>query len=322
MAFPNSSITDVIATTLESRAPVVRDNVSDNNALLAKLKLKGKARRPISGGRTIFEAFSFAENGNGASYSGYDTLSVAASDVLSGAEFGIKQYAVPVSISGLEQLMNSGPEQLMDLMEERVNVAEATLLNLLSAGVYSDGTTNSSKVITGLAAAVPTDPTTGTYGGIDRSDTANTFWRSQKVDSQTSTSAVQGIMNQLWALCTRGVDSPDLITMGNAFWADYMGSLQAIQRLSDSKMAQLGFSTVKYMNADCVLDGGIGGNETTDNARFLNTKYLHWRPHKNRDVVPLKPRVPTNQDAEIVILAWAGNLTCSGAQFQGIILGD
>ena len=25
----------------------------------------------------------------------------------------------------------------------------------------------------------------------------------------------------------------------------------------------------------------------------------------------------TNQDAEVQIMAWAGNLTCSGAQFQG-----
>ena len=41
-------------------------------------------------------------------------------------------------------------------------------------------------------------------------------------------------------------------------------------------------------------------------------------------VVPLTPgkRVSINQDAEVQIMAWAGNLTCSGAQFQGRLLFD
>jgi hypothetical protein len=36
-------------------------------------------------------------------------------------------------------------------------------------------------------------------------------------------------------------------------------------------------------------------------------------------MVPLSPnrRYATNQDAEVQILGWAGNLTTSGAQFQG-----
>jgi len=36
-------------------------------------------------------------------------------------------------------------------------------------------------------------------------------------------------------------------------------------------------------------------------------------------MVPLSPgkRYSVNQDAEVQILAWAGNLTSSGLQFQG-----
>ena len=54
-------------------------------------------------------------------------------------------------------------------------------------------------------------------------------------------------------------------------------------------------------------------------AYFLNTKYLHYRPHAQRNMVPLSPgqRYSVNQDAAVQILAWAGNLTMSGAQFQG-----
>jgi len=81
----------------------------------------------------------------------------------------------------------------------------------------------------------------------------------------------------------------------------------------------LGFPSLEYMDADIVLDGGIGGFAVAKTAYFLNTKYLFWRPHTDRDMVPLDPskRHAINQDAEVQIIAWAGALTCSGQMFQG-----
>lgn len=316
MSFPN--VSDIIATTLEARSGSIADNVSKNNALLARLKQKGNVRT-FSGGRLIYEELAFAENGNAGWYSGYDTLPVAASDVITAAEFSIKQLAVPVIISGLEQLQNSGKEALIDLMEQRVKVAEGTMANLISDGLYSDGTGSGGNELTGLDAAVPQDPTTGTYGGINRATW--TFWRSQLNDpgSTPSASTIQGEMNELWAACVRGSDRPDLIMAGSTVWATYMASLQALQRFTGADSANLGFPSVKYMDADVVLDGGIGGFATATDMYFLNTKYLHFRPHRDRNMVPLSPqkRYAVNQDAEVVILGFAGNLTCSGARFQG-----
>ena len=129
MAFPN--VSDIIATTIESRTKKIADNVTDNNAILKKLSMSGRIKT-ISGGSKIFEELSFAENANGGWYSGYDLLPVGISDVLSAAEFDIKQSAVPVVISGLEMLQNSGKEQMIDLMESRLSVAESTLANLIA----------------------------------------------------------------------------------------------------------------------------------------------------------------------------------------------
>jgi hypothetical protein len=55
---------------------------------------------------------------------------------------------------------------------------------------------------------------------------------------------------------------------------------------------------------------------------FLNTKYLFYRPHSQRNMVPLAPnkRYAINQDAEVQIIGWAGNLTSSGSQFQGRLI--
>lgn len=317
-AFPN--VSDIVATTIEKRSKKIADNVTKNNAVLTYIKEKGN-ERPFSGGSLIYEELSFAENGNVGWYSGYDFLPVAAQDVLSAAQYDIKQAAVPVVISGLDELKNSGPEQMIDLMEARMKVAESTMANLLAAGVYSDGTAAGGKQMVGLDAAVPVVPGTGTYGGIDRATWA--FWRSKTTNAGALTAAtIQAAMNTMWANLIRGMDRPNLLVMDNLFWSMYMASLQPQQRFTDPKKASLGFPTIAFMDADVVLDGGIGGFATTNTCYFLNTKFLHFRPHSKRNMVPLAPnrRYAINQDAEVQILAWAGNMTTSGAQYQGRLI--
>jgi hypothetical protein len=323
MAFANSSVSDIIATTIQSRTRQIADNVTKNNALLSRLQQRGNIKT-VSGGSSILEELSFAENGNGGFYSGYDLLPVAAQDVISAAEYTLKQYAVPVVMSGLEMLQNSGKEAFIDLMEARLNVAEATMVNQLSASVYSDGTGSGGKEVVGLNAAVPSNPTTGTYGGINRA--TFTFWRSKLYDFSVasvapSATTIQNAMNTLWSSTVRGNDRPDLIVFDNVYWSYYMSSLQANQRFTDPNAANLGFPSIKFMDADVVLDGGIGGYCPASTGFMLNTKYMKWRPHKDRNMVPLAPnrRYAINQDAEVQILAWAGALTCNGAQFQGRI---
>lgn len=325
MAFANTAISDILATTIESRTRKIADNVTNNNALLMKLKKQGRIKT-FSGGTKIMQELSFAENTNAGWYSGYDLLPVGVSDVISAAEYDIKQAAVPVVISGLEQLQNSGREKMIDLMESRLEVAEATMANLITGGLYSDGTAANGKQIDGLLAAVPLDPTAAPYGGIDGN--VFTFWQNA-ISDQTAAAGldptqIQGFWNELWASLVRGQDRPDLIMTDTTVWNAYVASLQAQQRFTNTNSADAGFSTLKFMDADVCLDGGIyngnsGAGAPAGTAFFLNTKYLHYRPHADRNMVPLSPnrRYSTNQDAEVQILAWAGNLTTSGRMFQG-----
>lgn len=334
MAFANSSISDVMAASIQARSKSIADNVTKNNGVLAAFKERGRIKTVSGGagasGADIIEELSFAENGNGGAYSGYDLLPVAAQDVISAAQFGLKQYAVPVTISGLEILQNSGKEKMIDLMEARLEVAEGTLANLIAQGIYGDGTAYGGKAITGLDAAVEATATasqTSTYGGISR--TTYSFWRNYCATSQDISSAtkVQTVLNTAWANIIRGSDAPDLIVMDTNFWKDYINSLQALQRFTSPGVGSLGFMSVKFMNADVILDGGVGGFagssvSTEGTAYLLNTKYLKFRPHKDRNFVPLSPdkRYAVNQDAEVQIIGWAGNMTCSGARFQGRVL--
>lgn len=321
MASPNLS--EIVTTTLRNRSGKLADNVTKNNALLNRLNKRGNVK-PVDGGRTIVQELEYAENSTYKRYSGYEVLNIQPSDVFTAAEFDWKQAAVAVSISGLEQLQNSGKEKVIDLLESRIKNAERTMQNNLSADCYSDGTADGGKQIGGLQLLVADSPTTGTVGGINRG--TYTFWRNQAFDATTdggaaATSAnMQSYMNRLWLQLVRGTDRPDMIIADNNYFRLYWESLQAIQRITSDDMAQAGFQSLKYMDADVVFDGGYGGAAPTNHMYFLNTNYIFLRPHKDRNMVPLDPdRFSVNQDAMVKLTAWAGNMTLSNAFLQGVL---
>jgi len=212
-----------------------------------------------------------------------------------------------------------------------MQVAEAQLANRIGGDIYLNGTGNSGKNITGLGAAVPDAPTTGTYGGINRASFP--FWRSKvfsgAVDGTGAVSAtnIQGYMDALAVQLIRGTDKPDLIVCDNNFYKLYLQSLQAIQRITDSGSSSVGagFASLKYygagMASDVVLDGGIGNAATSNHMWMLNTKYLMFRPHVDRNFVPIGgERQAVNQDAIVKLIGWAGNMTSSGPQFCGVLI--
>ena len=69
MAFANANISDILATTIESRTRQIADNVTNNNALLKRLERRGRIKT-FSGGHKILQELSFAENTNAGWYSG------------------------------------------------------------------------------------------------------------------------------------------------------------------------------------------------------------------------------------------------------------
>jgi hypothetical protein len=213
---------------------------------------------------------------------------------------------------------------MIKLLAARIKNAQKTLRNNIALDCYSDGTADGGKQIGGLQAAVSTSPTSGTYGGISRSAWA--FWQNQAYNgltnggTATSATNIQSYMNQLWYKTTRGADHPDLIVADNTMYGFYHSSLQSIQRITSDKMAQAGFTSLKYMNADVVLDGGFGGGAPTSTMYFLNTDYIYLRPHSQRNFVEIGgERVNPNQDALVKLIGWMGNMTTSNMFLQGVL---
>lgn len=321
MASPNLS--EIVTTTIQSRSKTLADNVTQNNALLRRLNKRGNVKT-FSGGNVILQEMQYAENSTYQRYSGYDTLNTAASDVITAAQYDIKQAATAVVISGLEEIQNSGPERMIDLIEARVSNAEATMQNNINADCYSTGTADGSKQIGGLQYLVADSPGTGAVGGIDPATWS--FWQNISFDATTdggapATSAnMQSYMNRVWLQVVRGTDKPDLIIADNNYYRLYWESLQAIQRITSDDNAMAGFTSLKYMDADVVFDGGYGGDAPTNHMYFLDTRYIFFRPYAGRNFVSLGgERMSINQDATVRLIGWAGNMTMSNRRLQGLL---
>ena len=270
------------------------------------------------GGESILQELEYAENSTYKRYTGYELLDIRPSVVFDVAKFDWKQVSVAVSISGREMMQNSGRSKMIDLISSRIKNAEKTMMNGLSEDLYSSGTADGGKQITGVQAAISKTPTSGTYGGINRAN--HSFWRNEAQTAASLAAAkVKERWQAMWVQLIRGTDKPDLIVCDNTVYAKYWAELTDLQRFTSPDEARSGFTRLKFDSADVVLDGGHGGSCPVRTAYFKNCDYIHWRPHTRRNMVSLNPkRYATNQDAEVQLMGWMGNLTTSNASLQGV----
>ena len=314
-ASPNSTYTEIVTTTLAGYSKTMADNVTNNNALLRHIDSNGN-KSPATG-RTIVQELEYATNSTTKWYSGYEVLDTSTSNVFTAAEFNYKQLAGNVVISGLEQVENSGPEQIFNLLKSRIRNLEKSLKNTMATALYADGTGTDSKELGGLQLIVP--GTVGnTVGGIN--STTYSFWQNQVYDFSTegvtaSATTIQTAMNTLWLACIRGADRPDVIVGDTNYFGFYWSSLQTNQRFTSDESASAGFMNLMFMDAPVYYDDQC----PTNKIYMLNTDYLFLRYAEGREFVPLGEKASVNQDALVMPVAWAGNMAVSNRARQGVI---
>lgn len=316
MASPNSTFTDVVTTSLQGYSGEIADNITNHNALLKQIDKKGNKR--VATGRSIVQELEYAENSNVMWYSGSENLDVGQTETLTAAEYSYKQLAGNAVITGLEQIQNSGKEAVHNLLKSRIRNLEKSLKNTLSTALYADGTGTSSKEVGGLQLLVA-DTNTNTVGGI--SGNTYSWWRNYVYDFSgasvtASATTIQHAMNLAWINTVRGTDKADIITADDTYWLYYLESLQTNQRFTDDKGAGAGFTNVVFMgNVPVIYD-----DQCPDvHMYFLNTDYIFLRPAKGREFVPLGEKSSVNQDALVMPVVWAGNMTVSNRSLQAVV---
>lgn len=314
---------------------VLRDNIGNHIPVYRSMK-ENEGLESYSGGRSLVEEMSYAENATYQRYYNAQPLNTALNYTMTSAEFAHKQIAIAVVMSGLEKRMNAGPEAFIDLSASRYKIAEQSFLNNFEADLISDGTADNGLQIGGLKSIVSSTPTSGVVGGIDRSTAGGAFYRNLKFATTTDSTApapggvatsaanVKDYYNYMINQLRRGSDRPTIILAGQAHYQFLQSALFAIQRITSEKNdVSAGFRELEYLGIPVVMSGGVifGGQSyiATDRSYFLNTKYLKLRYHKDANMEPLEELRSINAEVWCQLIIWMGNLTCSNARLQGVM---
>lgn len=315
MVVGNASFGEIASTTLNEHASMLANNIFENQPYMFWLNQAGRVK-DYAGGQTIVEPLIHGINSTFSSYSGYDTLAVTAQTGITAAVYTPQQAYVSVAIDGFSQMLNAGPEEVIDLLEAKMMQATETVTQEMDEMlITSDGTGNGGKDWLGLAALVGD----GTYGpaftgGIDASDALNVWWRSQ-IDDVGTGALILSDMNTMTNDCSNGVDRPDLILTSQKQFEAYENLLAPQQMFRDQSIANAGFRNLLYKDIPIVYDGNVAD----DDMYFLNSKYIKLRPNR-RTWFTTTPFVrPHNQDAIYAQILMGGQQTVNNRARQGIM---
>ena len=209
-----------------------------------------------------------------------------------------------ISISGKEERQNSGRSKIIDLLEAKTKQAEMSLTEALSTGLFSDGTGNGGKDLTGLEAMVSNS---GVYGGIDSS--TYTWWQAG-VEATTEALGLPKMRTAFNAASIGGKDTPSLIVTTQALYEKYESFLTTTIQMNAAgtkDLADAGFQVLEFKGVPIVWDelcpSGV--------MYFLNKKHMRLVVHRDANFETTAFVKPENQDARVAQILFMGNLTCN-----------
>lgn len=295
------------------------DNIFPQYWFLDRMKA-GKGFKGHDGGTSIQGSIEFGLNTTVTPISAYETFSTSHVDVFDQFDYAWKIYAGTAVLSTQDTAENSGANKKIDLLESTLENLKKSMMDALSVGCYSDGTGTSGKQVGGTQLLVPSDPTTGTVGTINRA--TYSFFRSQTTVGTKTTTAydnLRGAMRTIYSLCSNGYssDHPEFFTFTSTDFAGYEGTLTTNERFMDKSAADGGFKNevLKFKGAVVGYDGdNPSGTGYSLNSNFLKLAYLSGYWMKSYDPVD-----PANQLVDVFKIETKANLYTPNPRHLGVI---
>ena len=303
----NPNFDALLSTTLANYRDQLTDNVFSDRVLTNHLMSKGRIRM-VNGGTKIVEPLIYGQNSTVASYSGYDTISLAAQSGITAAEYEWKQYAASIAISGIEEAKNNGEQEIINLLEAKIMQAEESMREGFNTMFFADGTGNSGKDWNGLGNIIESG---NSVGGINSATAGNEYWRSYEENTAGALTLAQ--MATAYNTVSVGNDHPDLVLTTRALFEKYEALLQPQLRYTDTKTADAGFQNLLFKAAPVVYDTAAPAGTMF----FINSKYLSLVGHSGKWFQQTEFVRPENLDARYALIMCYGNLTCRNRKKQG-----
>ena len=314
----NSNFDVLTTTTLKNYRKTMEDNIFTANPLFYWLKSKGRMKVDNTGGTQIICPLMYGKNSTAKSYAGYDVIDVIPQEGMSAAEYDWAQYAVGISISGIEEFKNSGDAQMINLLQAKIKQAEMSLIDLMADDLFA-----TSQVATALNTLklMVSDDGTGTIGNIS----ADTYtWWKNNYASGASTAVVFDnligtIFTQLLA-ASKGNDRPDIGIAGSTVYsgleAQLIKTINFVPQMKNMAMANVGYDNYMIKGTTIMYDE----NCTAGQVYLLNTKYLELVTGAGKDFVSTPWIKPDNGDYKTSMILWYGNLVCSNRARQAKVV--
>ena len=308
-----SNVDALLSTTL---AAIPKKKFADN--IFTKIPLfmwfKKKAKMTVDGGANLALPLMYGKNATAKSYSGYGVIDTTPQEGLTAASYLWAQYAATISISGLEdRIQNVGTAAIIKILESKVTQAEMSLADKLDIDLWASATTG-----TNINTAVTLVDQTTTIGQVSKS--SNSWWQCQTVASGSFAARGLSDMRNLYNTITNqslAKGAPDLIISDQPSFQYYEGTVQPQIRYSDTDMADAGFENLRFKGATMTYDP----NTPSGKMYMLSSDALKLVTNKGTNFITTKFIQPSNQDAKVAQILWAGQLASDNIRRLGSLTG-
>ena len=314
----------VRSVTKEFFIPSVAPNFYTGNALFMRIRDRKKT---WGTGAAIRQPTEVAGRTQGGSYSGADTFGTAQEDVRQQFVAYPSQYYWTVTITGIQAAANRGREAIVDLMTEEFRSVGRAMSDRMGTDLYTDGTGNTNKNLTGLVAHVDDGTNVATYQGLSRT----TYPRlASTLTVQSGALALSNVASDFDAAQvgndapTLGVTTPAVFTIIEALYtatSRYQINANINERVKLTAAgiekagvtANVGFTGLMFRGLPIISDDKC----TANNLYLLNENYLDlYEMPQHPDFVDGSVegfgwtgwKKPTNQDVIVGQLLWYGQL--------------
>jgi hypothetical protein len=342
----------LLTTTLNAYRKTLYDNIFKDSAFLSYLRMSDAIRKQ-NGGERIQVPLMYENNSTVKTHGGYSTLDTTPQDGLTAAFYEWAEIAGTISISRKEQRQNAGEGRLLNLLESKIKQAEMTMREKLNddliRGTVSSATFVQDTAEDGSYGLNPlgyffrlqkaTDPTTKTVGNI--AGATYSWWRHRTADlgadagstmsnedfalNCTTYAALKVGLKRLYNYCSRGSGgSPDLAVTDQVSFETYENALDQSVRYMNTKMADMGFDTVKLRGATMIWDESCpdvftGTTAITVGTVFMiNTRFYELFIDSETDIITTPFIEPENQTAKTAKILFMGNACVSNMRKHGM----
>lgn len=304
--------------------------------------------KSFTGGRSIQVPLIWKQEGGGGQwFKGADIIDTTVRDPLDMAVFHPKSAIIPIAVTWEDELTVMGPTMLKELVSTKTDIARETARNLIGTDIFNAGT--NPNAMTGLQYSLKAftagSLASQTYGGKTRSgvyaQTGSTNnWFIHYGDSTSYDDAagqnfdpvangnlsVLRPLQKAWGrIFYQSGKFPTLILSNYGSFNAYHNALVINDRYQrpqqSTKMAEAGYDSLKFHNADWVVDPQAPRNDTTsvESIYFINENAVRLYVHKDANFKFMPFREPHNQLARVAYIVWRGELIVVEPRANGVI---